>query len=70
MDKVTKASLENIKVGGRAWVFRCTSVADFQSQQRMAYWVKQNCPRKDGGIYVIKSSARGMTITVSVLKGS
>lgn len=61
--------MEAIKAGGRAKVFRAESVADFQSKQRMAYWVKQNCPRKDGGIYNISSSGVGMTVTIKVEKG-
>lgn len=67
-EKLTKEVMEAIKTGGRAKVFRAESVSDFQSKQRMAYWVKQNCPRKDGGIYVINSSGVGMTVTVKVVK--
>lgn len=68
-DKVTKDAMEAIRPGGRTRVFRATSVADFQSQQRMAYWVRQNCPRTDGGKYVIQCSGVGMTISVKVEKG-
>lgn len=68
-NKVTKAEMEAIKPGGRTRVFRATSVADFQSQQRTAYYVRQNCPRKDGGKYIISSSAAGMTISIKVEKG-
>lgn len=57
--------MESIKPGGRAKVFRATSVADFQSQLRMAYYVKQRHPRSDG-VYEISNSAVGMTITVRV----
>lgn len=66
MIKVTKDSLAAIKINGHPRYFRCNSVADFQSQQRMAYWIKQNCPREDGGKYIIKSSAVDMVISVSV----
>lgn len=66
-EKVTKAAMEAIKPGGRPKVFRATSVADFQSQQRMAYYVKQTHPREDGQ-YEISSSSVGMTITIKVKK--
>lgn len=65
-NKLTKEAMEAIKPGGRMKVFRATSVADYQSQQRMAYYVRQNCPRDDGGVYVIQCSAVGMTISVKV----
>lgn len=65
-NKVTKGTMMAIKPGGRTRVFRATSVADYQSQQRMAYWVKQNCPREDGGTYIIQCSGVGMTISVRV----
>lgn len=68
-NKVTKDTMAAIKPGGRMKVFRATSVADYQSQQRMAYWVRQNCPRADGGKYIIQSSGVGMTISVRVEKG-
>lgn len=68
--KVTKDTMEAIKPGGRTKVFRATSVADFQSQQRMAYYVRQNYRRPDGSKYVIKCSAVGMTISVSVEKAN
>lgn len=67
-NKLTKEAMEAIKPGGREKVFRATSVADYQSQQRMAYHVRKNCPRADGGTYVIRCSAVGMTITVKVEK--
>ncbi len=67
-EKVTKAAMEAIKPGGRAKVFRAISVADFQSQLRMAYYVRQRHPRSDG-VYVITNSAVGMTITIKVTKG-
>lgn len=67
-NKVTKAAMEAIKAGGRPRVFRCESVADFQSQSRTAYWVRQNCPRADGGQYNISTSAVGMTVTIGVTK--
>lgn len=68
-NKVTKETMAAIRPGGRTKVFRAVSVADFQSQQRMAYWVRQNCPRNDGGKYVIQCSAVGMTVSVKVEKG-
>lgn len=61
--------MESIRPGGRTKVFRAVSVADYQSQQRMAYYVRQNCPRKDGGKYIIQCSGVGMTISVKVEKG-
>ncbi len=66
-EKVTKIIMEALKPGGRAKVFRATSVADFQSQLRTAYYVKQKHPRSDG-VYEISNSAVGMTITVRVKK--
>lgn len=69
-NKVTKDTMAAIKLGGRMKVFRAVSVADYQSQQRMAYWVRQNCPRADGGRYVIKCSGVGMTISVKVEEGT
>lgn len=68
-NKVTKDAMAAIKPGGRMKVFRAVSVADYQSQQRMAYWVRQNCPRPDGGKYIIQCSGVGMTISVKVEKG-
>lgn len=60
--------MEAIKVGGREKVFRATSVADYQSQQRTAYYVRQKHPREDGGKYIIKCSGIGMTITIKVVR--
>lgn len=64
--KVTKSLMESLKPGGRTKVFRCSSVSDFQSQLRMAYYVRQNYPRQDGGRYIISSSGVGMTISIKV----
>lgn len=40
-NRVTKDSMAAIKLGGRTKVFRAVSLADYQSQQRMAFYVRQ-----------------------------
>lgn len=65
-NRLTAAALAAMKPGGRSRLFRCDTAAELESARRNAYYIKQNCPRPDGGEYAISCSLRSMVVAVSV----
>lgn len=67
IEKLTSSTLSRMTKNSRPKVFRFDTAAQFESARQNAYFIRRNCPRKDGMRYKISTSVKAMVITISLV---